>query len=67
MDEHVDESRSLVFEPKADADEGFEVSFLEKLLLERAQQSATAEEAKRIKTIEDVWEFFEILKNIYAS
>jgi ABC-type multidrug transport system fused ATPase/permease subunit len=59
MDEHVDESRSLVFEPKADADEGFEVSFLEKLLLERAQQSATAEEAKRIKTIEDVWEFFE--------
>jgi len=58
MDERVDESRSLVFEPKADSDEGFEVSFLEKLLLERARKIATTDQAKRIKTIEDVWEFF---------
>ncbi len=59
MDERVDASRSLVFEPKADADEGFEVTFLEKLLLERARAHATADEAKRLKTIDDVWTYFE--------
>lgn len=59
MDDRVDSARSLVFEPKAVADEGFEVSFLEKLLLERAQAHAGAEAAKRIKNIEGVWTYFE--------
>lgn len=59
MDERVDAARSLVFEPKADSDEGFEVSFLDKLLLERARAHANAEQAKKIKTIEDVWDYFE--------
>jgi hypothetical protein len=59
MDERVDAARSLVFEPKADSDEGFEVSFLDKLILERARADANAEQAKKIKTIEDVWNYFE--------
>lgn len=59
MDERVDASRSLVFEPKADAEEGFQVSFLEKLLIQRASEHADAEAGKRIKTIEDVWAYFE--------
>jgi hypothetical protein len=60
MDERVDASRSLVFEPKADVNEGFEVSFLEKLLVERAQQHASDHGIqKKIKTIEDVWDYFD--------
>ena len=59
MDERVDSARSLVFEPKAESDEGFEVSFLEKLLIERAQAHAGSGTAKRINTLEDVWAYFE--------
>ena len=59
MDERVDASRSLIFEPKPDADEGFEVSFLEKLLLERAQAHAGEVQAKQIRSIEDVWDYFD--------
>jgi hypothetical protein len=59
MDERVDAARSLVFEPKSESAEGFEVSFLEKLLLERAQQHAAGTAAeKKLKTIDDVWEYF---------
>lgn len=59
MDERVDASRSLIFEPKPEAGEGFEVSFLEKLLLERARQHAGPQRAKKIKSLDDVWEYFE--------
>ncbi|WPJ94885.1 ABC transporter transmembrane domain-containing protein [Coraliomargarita algicola] len=60
MDERVDALRSLVFEPKAGASEGFEVNFLEKLLIERAQQHAAGQSVqRRIKSIDDVWDYFE--------
>lgn len=60
MDERVDAARSLVFEPKAESSEGFEVSFIEKLLLERARKHAAGTESeKALKAINDVWDYFE--------
>jgi len=58
IDETVNPKRSLVFEPRDDED-GFDVAFLEKLLLERAREAADEGEARRIQNLDDVWESFE--------
>lgn len=59
IDERVDPARSLVFESNSQSDEGFDVNFLEKLLLERAREHAGADAAKRMQSLDDVWAYFE--------
>jgi hypothetical protein len=60
LDERVDAARSLIFEPKAEPDGGFEISFLEKLLLERARRHARGTDAERkLNSIDDVWRYFD--------
>jgi len=55
IDQTVDSARSLVFEPRKDED-GFDVAFLERLLIERARKAAPD---ARIDDLDDVWESFE--------
>ena len=56
IDETVDPARSLVFEPREKGEDGFDVAFLERLLIERAK---AASGNTRIENLGDVWESFD--------